>query len=230
MVVQKRCHKGSTVDSTYQDNTETMIFEETEVGFQLAINTPLSSTELIKKLGDIADTKIARQIVEDTFESLDELDEATLRILEEIGRLRIELTNGNVSIVVTREEFRKHRKRATEGTSSSVSGIHFGHYKVLSESEPINSFLAGHVTLIKRTGTPPKRWSRGLMVMLKKIAGLALASRLRSILLSKADLNMSNNILFGRRMLDATREAGIIPDKHYIDKGKTVEDGNLPTP
>ena len=63
------------------------------------------------------------------------------------------------------------------------------------------------------------------MVMLEKIAGLALVSRLRAILLFEADFNMTNKTFFGKRMLDATRAAGIIPDEHYSNKGKTAKDG-----
>ena len=60
MVVQKQNHDGSTAESTCQGKTESMIFEETDVRFQLAIDTPITSNELIKKLGNIADTEIAQ--------------------------------------------------------------------------------------------------------------------------------------------------------------------------
>ena len=76
MVFQKRNHDGSTAESTCQGKTESMIFEETEIRFQLAMDAPISSTELIKKLGNLADTEIAQQIVEGTFDSPDEMDEA----------------------------------------------------------------------------------------------------------------------------------------------------------
>ena len=41
-----------------------MIFEETEYRFQLAMDAPISSTELLSKLGNLADTEIAQQIID----------------------------------------------------------------------------------------------------------------------------------------------------------------------
>ena len=65
--------------------------------------------------------------------------------------------------------------------------------------------LAKQVILIICTGCPPKRWSRGLTVMLEKIVGLALVNNLRAILLMEANFNMHNKIIFGKRMLDWRR-------------------------
>ena len=47
--------------------------------------------------------------------------------------------------------------------------------------------------------------SYGLTVMLEKIAGLALVSKLRAILLMEADFNMHNKLIFGKRMLERAR-------------------------
>ena len=120
------------------------------------MDAPISSTELLHKLGNLADTEIAQQIVEGTFDIPDVIDEATAKILTEIGSMGIQLTNGSVSIDITPEEFQQYWKRAREGTSSSLSGVHFGHYKAASQSSELSSFLAKQVTLIARTGCPPK--------------------------------------------------------------------------
>jgi len=106
-----------------------MIFEETECRFQLAMDAPISSTELIHQLGHLADTEIAKQIVEGNFECPEELTKMTIAIIEEIGSMGFELTNGEITIIISPEEFRHFWGRAREGTASSISGIHFGHYK-----------------------------------------------------------------------------------------------------
>ena len=85
-----------------------------------------------------------------------------------------------------------------EQTSSSLSGIHYGHYKAAAHSDRISGFLAKKITLIARTGCPLERWSYGLTVMLEKIVGLALVSKLRVILLMEADFNMHNKLIFGK--------------------------------
>ena len=80
-----------------------------------------------------------------------------------------------------------------------------------------------------RPGVPRSqdRWSYGLTVMLEKIAGLALVSKLRAILLMEADFNMHNKLHFGSRMLDAARSKGVIPNEQYSDKQSTAEDGTF---
>ena len=65
--------------------------------------------------------------MEDTFDIPDKIDKATADILKEIGSMGIQLTNGSVSIDINPEEFQQYWKRAREGTSSSLSGVHFGH-------------------------------------------------------------------------------------------------------
>ena len=137
------------------------------------------------------------------------------------------MTNGDATITITPEEFQYFWKRVKERTSSSLSGIHYGHYKAAANSDRISGFLAKKITLISRTGCPPERWSYGLTVMLEKIAGLALVSKLRAILLMEADFNMHNKLIFGKRMLDRARAEGIIPQEQYSDKEHTAEDGTF---
>ena len=113
-----------------------------------------------------------------------------------------------------------------EGTASSYSGVHYGHYKAAAHSEKISSFLAQKITLISRTGTPPDRWSYGLTVMLEKIAGIALLKKLRAILLMEADFNFHNNFIFGKRMLELARSNNIIPGEQFSEQQSTAEDGS----
>ena len=72
-------------DSTCQEETDNFIFKEAEKRFQLAIETPISFSNLIEQLGYNGDSKIAQQLVEARYDILDDLDEATALILEEIG-------------------------------------------------------------------------------------------------------------------------------------------------
>ena len=103
--VQKQLKDGTIVESSGKEETESMIFDENEYRFQLANNAPISKTLLLERLGYLVDTELAAQIVEGKFEAPDELDDATCLILEEIGRLGVQLTNGEVTITITKEEF-----------------------------------------------------------------------------------------------------------------------------
>ncbi len=215
---QKQLPDGSVVEATTKEEAEQMIFNETEVRFQLANDAPISKTMLINQLGYLADTDIAKQLVEGSYEIPDEVDDVTALLLEEIGRIGIQMTNGDISVTISPEEFTYFWKRVKEGTSSSLSGIHYGHYKAAAKDDRMASFLSKKITLIARTGCPPERWSYGLTVMLEKIAGLALVNKLRAILLMEADFNFHNKVIFGSRMLEAARLQGLIPEEQFSEK------------
>ena len=121
------------------------------------------------------------------------------------------MQNGAVDITVTKEDYQYFWQRIKERTSSSFSGIHYGHYKACSHSDLLSEIQALKLSLVTRTGTAPERWSRGLNVMLEKLAGVALVTKLRAILLMEADFTFHNRIIFAKRMLDNAQAHDIIP-------------------
>ena len=54
----------------------------------------------------------------------------------------------------------------------TFSGRHFGHYAAAAHSDLLSEAHTRHLALITKTGTAPKRWSKGLLVMLEQIAAL----------------------------------------------------------
>jgi len=128
------------------------MFEENECRFQLKNNAPISQTKLIYQLGYIGDSTIAQQIMEGTFGIPDEINDATVLILEEIGRIDVKLSNGEITIDITKEEFQHFWKRVQEGTQSSLSGIHYGNYNAAVHSEKASRFLSKKITPVSRTG------------------------------------------------------------------------------
>ena len=96
---------GTIIESGSKAEIEDMIFEETEFRFKLVADAPISATELIHKLGHLADTDISAQIFEISYVIKEDIDDETRTIIEEIGALGVELTNGKVSIIITPEEF-----------------------------------------------------------------------------------------------------------------------------
>ena len=115
-----------------------------------------------------------------------------------------------------------------ERTASSFSGRHFGHYKAASHSDfLLPEVHAKTIELVTKTRATPERWSKGLSVMLEKIAGVALVTKLRAILLMEADFNFHNRLIFGDRMMKLSRENGLVPEEIYSKKGKTAEDAIL---
>jgi hypothetical protein len=125
------------------------------------------SRVLYDLFGTYADTDAAIQILEGTFVLPADADGPTLIILEEIARIWQLMGEGEVSVVITQEDYQYYWRKVKESTSSSLSGLHFGHYKSM-----------------------------------EKIAGVAMLTKLRAILLLEADFNQHNKLIFQHRMLD----------------------------
>ena len=65
-----------------------------------------------------------------------------------------------------------------------------------SHPEYLSEIHTRTLSLITRTGSAPARWSRGLSVMLKNIARVALVTKLKVIVLMKADFNGIDILIF----------------------------------
>jgi hypothetical protein len=53
-----------------------------------------------------------------------------------------------------------------------------------------------------KKGIALERWANGLSVMLEKMFGVWLVSKLRAVLLMEADFNATNKEVYGVRMLE----------------------------
>jgi hypothetical protein len=100
-------------------------------------------------------------------------------------------------------------------TSSSQSGLHFGHYIAGMDCDYILQFHALQVLLALKKGIALERWSNGLSVMLEKKFGVRLVSKLRAILLMEADFNAMNKEVYGVWMLDNARKYKLIPEEIF---------------
>ena len=128
---------------------------------------------------------------------------------------------------MTKEDFVAHWKKAKEETSSSYSGLLFSHYIAGTSSPYISHFHALKATLLVHHGLVLKRWSQGLSVMLQKVFGCSLITKLRSILLMEADFNGVNKTVFGIRMLESARKHQMMPEEVFSKQYRMAEDGTL---
>jgi hypothetical protein len=72
-----------------------------------------------------------------------------------------------------------------------------------------------------------ERWAHGLSVMLEKMFGCALITKLWSILLMEADFNATNKIIYGQRMLHQARKYKLIPEGIYSKQNRLADDRTL---
>ena len=144
------------------------------------------------------------------------MDPATKLILEEIGNLDVRLLNEEgAEIVITPEDFKRFWKRVGEFTSSSMLGIHYGHYKAAIQYDISTKILAQQLTVVARSGIPPESWRVGLQVMLEKIVGVCLVEKLQAIQLYEADFNCYNQFVFGIAAMDTLNNIGCTPKELF---------------
>ena len=225
--VDEKAADGTITRHASKGTVEQAIAEEILPRFSRASNAPICQGALFGLLGYGANSETAIEILEGRFTPPEGTDGPTLLLLDEIARIWSEMEGGNVNIVVTKDDFQYFWKRMNERTASSYSKLHIGHYKSAAYSEELSQIHALKLSLISQTGSAPERWARGLSVMLEKIAGVALVTKLRAILLMEADFNYHNKLIFGKRMLDLARNHDLVPEEIYSEKGKTAEDAIL---
>jgi hypothetical protein len=194
----------------------------------LAHSMPIMNTLLGGWLQYLSDDTIACAIMLGTYDIPTNLDPATKLILEEIGKLGVKLVNKEDSeIIIMPKEFQTFWKRVGEFTSSSMSGVHYGHYEAAIQCKTSTNVLAQQLTVIARSRIPPKSWGIGLQVMLEKITGVCLVEKLRAIQLYKADFNCYNQFIFGCDAMNKLDSSGYIPEELISHKGSTAEDAKF---
>ena len=227
-VQRQRVVEGEIKEYTVQEDVEQAIQRECEVRFSLAHSTPIMNLLLGEKLQYLSEEALAKAIITGTYEIPTDLDPATAMILKEIGKLGMKIVTGdNNEIIITPEDFKRFWKKVNEFTSSSMSGVHYGHYKAAIQDPPSTNVLALQLTVIAPSGIPPESWSVGLQVMLEMIAGICLVEKLRAIQLYEADFNCYNQFIFGRQAMQTLTDSGYIPEELFSQKRCTAEDAKF---
>jgi hypothetical protein len=100
-------------------------------------------TLLGERLRYLANEALARSIILGTYNIPSDMDPATKLILEEIGKLGVKIVNGEGhGIIITPEDFKRFWQKVSKFTSSSMSRVHYGHYKAAIQDETSSEVLA----------------------------------------------------------------------------------------
>jgi hypothetical protein len=156
-----------------------------------------------------------------------DFNEATKEILQEFALIRLKIPPSSLDTLITKENWGNHWGKAKEETSSLVSGRHFSHYKAGLRSAYISHLQSLFASLVIKWGIVLDRWSQGLSVMLEKIFGCTLITKLRSILLMEADFNTTNKMVYGVRMLANVRKYKLMPEEVYSKQNRLADNGTL---
>jgi hypothetical protein len=184
----------------YQDqqSVERIIMENIAARFHLTECTPAMQEPLLSDLGYLGDTDAAQCILEGTYVCPPEVDDYTHALIDGHQRASNIAVDDMIDTNITKEDFQAYWKKAKECTSSSISGLHFGHYKAASHNSTLSEMHAVFANIAVNLGFSPMQWQWGLTAMLEKKAGLILVTKLWAILLMEADFNFSNKLIYGR--------------------------------
>ena len=88
-----------------------------------------------------------------------------------------------------------------ESTSTSPSGRHLGHYKVLVQDEMFLDCISKFMSIAIERGISIPRWQQAVNVMIEKDSGDPKINRLRIIHLFEADYNLFLKLQWGSRLV-----------------------------
>ncbi len=218
--VQVEQDNGEILEYNTQEEVEDIIWSNVhQKRFYLAEEAPIiCQSPLRDEFGYLANTEAARAVLRGTYVPTSEIDTATMELFSSIAEIRSTVPKDYVSSLVTAGDWARHWSRSVrEETSSSPSGLHFGHQIASTRSPLLSHTHALQCSILLCHGIHLSRWSRGLSVMIEKLRGCSQISKLRSILLMEADINAINKMVVGTRMLQAVWSFNCMPDKIFSE-------------
>jgi hypothetical protein len=187
----------TTMDT--QDTVEKAIMDAIEERYKLSHQSPFLQDPLLSILGLTGNSTAAQQILDGTFICPDGVDDTTKTIVQLLQRPFVGAKR--VDTEISRHDYQRYWKRAKESTSSSYSGLHFGHWKAAAACDELSEIHSLFTEIATTSGYTPPRWTHGLTVMLEKKPGVILVDKLRAILLLEGDFNFANKLILGIRMM-----------------------------
>jgi hypothetical protein len=130
-------------------------------------------------LGPFAiNTVAARAILQGDYVVPAETDDYRREFLQRIQASAPLDPQERLSCEITKEDFQRYWKKPKEQTSSSISGLHYGHYKAAAMDDTLSEIHMLMTELAVTGASPFARWETGLSCMLEKMAGVIKVEKL----------------------------------------------------
>ena len=149
---------GVDIIVTDPEELEPAIMENNHKRFHLTDDTPLmGDSEMKKELGFLGATKATKQILNGTYIFPPGTDPHTIGLLKQLGAAANSIRSNSCQSTISAEDFISYWNGRKEKTSSSFSGLHFGHWKAAAQSKNLSIIHAKSIELAFATGTPLDR-------------------------------------------------------------------------
>ncbi len=136
--------------------------------FTTAHGSPFLTAPLAPLVGPFGTGPAAQEILQGVFVCPPEVDEDTWNYIKALQFPSPAARQTQVSAILQPEDFISHWRHAKERTSSSPSGLHFGHYKAATHELLLATIHARFTQLVFMTGLSISRYQQGLQVILEK--------------------------------------------------------------
>ncbi len=134
---------GGVIDHETEERVQEAIFNEVHwKRYNLVEEAPICQGGLRGQFSYISTLPTAKAVLDGTYNFLPDIDVATKELFKEIVNIHSIVPPNSVTGVISREQWQKRRKKVKEDTSSSYSGLHFGHYIVGADCNYISQFHA----------------------------------------------------------------------------------------
>ena len=201
---------GSWTRVTSRREIEESIMQENSKRFRLTEGTPLMTALAKAMFGQLADSVMVEQILNGEFD-YDSVEPDVAQFFRLFASARAH----PISAKISKDDFQQYWKKARERTASSISGLHFGHYKAAASSDLLSLLHASIIDSAFNRGYPLSRWTKGLSCMLEKEEGVIKVDKLRAILLLEADFNFATKLLVGKRMVETLEFDGALAEEQF---------------
>jgi hypothetical protein len=198
--------------------------------YNLAEEALICKGSLRRQFGYMSTLLTARSVLDGSYDFLPDIDKAMKELFEECVKIQSVVPANSVTDIISQEHWQQRWKKVKEDTSLSPSGLHFGHYIAGADCNYISQFHALRISLALKKGIALEHWANGLSVMLEKMFGVRLVSKLQAILLMEADFNAMNKEVYGVRMLEEARKYKLIPEEIFSEKNCMADDRGLAKP
>ena len=219
---------GTRTQHTTQEAISKVAGQTIGERYRLAFSAPImSNPELIRSVGLTGNGPDVDAILNGTFEFPPGTDEYTKLLMLEAAVIFCSIGGEQIEDWVTRDDFQQFWLHAREATESSKSGRHFGHYKSAAHDNTLSQHHATRLNTIHELGITPTRWKSSLTVLLEKVFGVRLITKLRAICLLEADFNWLNKLIFAHRLEQHCRKHDIIPAEQFAKSKSCCEEAAL---
>ncbi len=150
---------------------EAILNEVQSKRYNLAEDAPICQGALRGRFGYMAIFPTAQPVLDGSYDFPPDIEKATKELFTEIAQICSIVPPNSVNGIISRERWQQCWKNVKEETSSSQSGLHFGHYIVGADCDYISRFHALRVLLALKKGIASERSSNGVLVMLEKCLG-----------------------------------------------------------